>query len=528
MKKSLLTILLGVAMSLMSGNLRASVVYTPMNLTASQTATWNWFGFGVDTDGFGLWVNIGASLRLETYQGKVIGTEEAGMTFLTEVPYGTEIGAASAWVTPALASYINDATHVSLNGKTVYVGVQLTDADAKVYNGWMKLVVSEDGLTVTLVGMAYQDEAGASLMAGVIDRQVYYQSSDFMEDLVRNDGTIGSQVSINLEGVDFSIEAGPFVQGTQYTVANLPAGLTMEIRSTDSKHAVITLSGKASAHAMSDAITNLTISFMDAAFNGVPAAEVIASVNAEIAIKFFDPYQIIYEDLADLVCTSGGWAPFENLYFGNSFGLWHDGTDMRIETYGKSIIGTSVAGRSYFTPIDEGTVIDGSSAWVNTGNWPDEPFINTATFTTWNGKHKYAGIQLVVGDAVLFGWINLEVSADGKTMTIFDWAFNTQPNGPIKAGQMTSGSHVSEFGLNWMTVYPNPVRSQLMISVSHPLTVSANLDILDISGKRVHQEKIFPDGSMSYQINTQELQPGIYLIRVNSTEINFTGKIIRE
>jgi len=517
-----------VVVALTAGNLKASVIYTPMNLTASQTSTWNWFTFGVDADGFGLWVNVGASLRLETYQGKVIGTDEEGKVFLTEIPYGTEIGDASAWVTPATASYINDATHVSLNGKTVYVGIQLTDAEAKVYNGWMKLVVSEDGLTVTLAGMAYQDQAGASLMAGVIDRQVYYATGEFMEDLSSNDGTIGTQISINLEGVDFSIETGPFTQSTQYTVANLPEGLTLDIRATDSKHAVITLGGKASAHAMSDAINNLTISFLDAAFNGVPAENVIGSVNEEIAVKFFDPYQVIYEDLDDLVCTTGGWAPFENLYFGNTFGLWHDGTDMRIETYGKSIVGTSVAGRAYFTPIDEGTIIDGSSTWVTTGNWPDEPFINTSTFTTWNGKHKYAGIQLLVGDAVLYGWINLEVSADGKTMTLYDWAFNTQPNGPIKAGQMTSGLNASEFGLNRITLYPNPMYSELFISVAHPLTATANLEILDVSGKMVSQEKIYPDGSMRYLVNTANLQPGIYMIRLSSPEISFTGKMIRE
>lgn len=527
MKKPLLTLPFILAIMLIAGNLRASVIYSPMNVTATQTSTWNWFAFAPDADGFGLWVNVGASLRLETYQGKVVGTDEGGKVYLTNVPYGTEIGSGSEWVTPATPSYINDATHTSLNGDTVYVAIQLTDADAKVYYGWMQMMVSADGLSVTLTGMAYQDEAGGSLMAGVIDRQVYYAEAEFKEDLVTNNGAIGTLLALNLEGVAFTISTGSFIQGTHYTVANLPEGLSMEIRANDSTHAVVLLNGQAMAHAMSDTVTNLTLNFLDPAFAGVAAADIIGTSREDLVIKFFDPYEIIYENPEDLVCEINGWAPFSNDYFGNTFGLWHDGTDMRIETYGQSIIGTSVAGRSYFTPIDEGTIIDESSAWVTTGNWPDEPYLNTSVYTIWNGKHKYAGIQLVVGDAILYGWLNLDVSSDGKTVTLHDWAFNTEPNGPILAGQMVSGSSVTELGELKVKIFPNPVQTDLAVTLNTPLKVAADLEIVDVAGKVVHKVKLLPDGSSVYWINTGSLNRGIYFVRVSSAEISFTGKLIR-
>jgi hypothetical protein len=528
MKKPLLSLTFILAIMLIAGNLRASVIYTPMNVTATQTATWNWFAFAPDADGFGLWVNVGASLRLETYQGKVVGTDEEGKVYLTAVPYGTEIGAESAWVTPATPSYINDATHTGLNGDTVYIAVQLTDADAKLYYGWMELMVAADGLSVTLTGMAYQDEAGVSLMAGVIDRQVYYAESEFKEDLVANNGAIGTMLALNTEGVAFSISTGSFVQGTHYTVANLPEGLSMEIKANDSTHAVVMLMGQAAAHAVADTVTNLTLNFQDAAFAGVAAADIIGTMREDLVIKFFDPYSIIYANPEDLVCGINGWAPFSNDYFGNTFGLWHDGTDMRIETYGQSIVGTSVAGRSYFTPIDEGTVIDESSTWVTTGNWPDEPYLNTSVYTVWNGKHKYAGIQLVVGDAVLYGWLNLEVSTDGKTVTLLDWAFNSEPNGPIRAGQMVSGIPVTGLSNLSLKIFPNPVQSDLAVTLNKPLKVAAELEILDVAGKIVQKEKLLPDGSTLYQVNTGSLNRGIYFVRVSSAEISFTGKLIRD
>jgi len=528
MKKSLLTLSFMLAVVFTAGNLKASVVYTPMNLLASQTSTWNWFAFSPDADGFGLWVNVGASLRLETYQGKVVGVDEEGKVFLTGIEYGTEIGAASTWVTPTTPAYINDATHTALNGKTVYVGIQLVAADATMFYGWMQLVVSADGLAVTLTGMAYQDEPGASLMAGVIDRQVYYEATGFMEDLTTNNGAIGTSVPINLVGVDFSIATGSFTSGTHFTVVNLPAGLTADIRATDSKHAVIMLTGPASGHAMSDSVVTLAVNFLDAAFDGVAAEEIIGTSKEDLMIKFFDPYAIVYENPTDLVCAINGWAPFGNDYFESSFGLWHDGTDMRIETYGKSIVGTSVAGKSYFTPIDEGAVISESSAWVTTGNWPDEPYLNTGVYTTWNGKHKYAGIQLVVGEAVLYGWLNLEVSADGKTVTLLDWASNTQPNGPIIAGQKTSGLDLIETGKIQMNLFPNPVHSELAISVNSPLKFEARVEILDVAGKMVSQSKLFPNGSLQYLVNTDHLSRGIYFVKISSSVIQFAGKIVRD
>ncbi|MFO7616075.1 MAG: T9SS type A sorting domain-containing protein [Bacteroidales bacterium] len=528
MKRMLLILAAAVLMIPAAREARASVIYTPMNLTANQTATWNWFSFGVDADGFGLWVNVGASLRLETYLSPVIGVEEEGKVFLTGLGYGTEIGSGSAWATPAAPTYINDATHQALNGQTFYVGVQLVDASSVLYYGWMHLSVAEDGLSVTLHGMAYQDEAGASLMAGVIDRQVYFSGPGFVEDLVTNDGTIANALHVNLEGVDFAISTGAMAEGTHFTVANLPAGLSIEVSVNDARNAVIVLNGQAGSHAESDARYDLTLSFLDEAFTGAAASEVIDATRDDLEVKFFDPYKIIHDDLGGLVCGTGGWVPFSNDYYGNTFGLWHDGTDMRLESYGRSVVGTISAGRSLITPLDEGTVINSESAWVETGNWPNEGYINSATYTSWNGKRKYAGVQLVVGEAVLYGWLELEVSADGRSMTIYEWAFNTRPQGAITAGETTSGIIGAANEKISVSVTPNPFSSQLNIQLSQALKEAASVEILDLTGRTVAREKVGGPGATRLAIGTGGLQRGVYFVRVSSTGVNSTLKVIKD
>jgi len=308
--KKICTLMIAICLMLISLNSRASVIYTQMNLTANQTSTWQWFVWGPDTDGFGLWVNPGASLRIETYGDGVIGVDEGGMIFLSAVPYETEIGLGSGWQAPVAASYINDATHTGLNGTTLYAGFKLRSAMEEIFYGWMQLQVSGDGLSVTLIDMAYEDVAGTAILAGVVQRQVMYASEIFTEDLVTNDGHIMNQVGIQLLGVNFLVTSGAMTENTHYTVENVPAGLTLEIVATDATNATISLNGQAPANQVADTVNNLTITFLDAAFDGIPAAEVINSSKSNLFVKYFGDYNFVFEDLPDPVCGSGGWVPF--------------------------------------------------------------------------------------------------------------------------------------------------------------------------------------------------------------------------
>ena len=129
---------------LISMSSQATVIYTEMNLEATQTSTWNWFEWGPDADGFGLFVVPGSSMHIETYTGAVIGYDDGGNIYISAVPNGTMIGASSGWVTPPAPSYVNDAEHTELNGTTLYAGFQLKSASEEIFYGWMQLSVMKD------------------------------------------------------------------------------------------------------------------------------------------------------------------------------------------------------------------------------------------------------------------------------------------------------------------------------------------------------------------------------------------------
>lgn len=525
MKKKI-TIIASFCLMLFTLNTQANVIYQQMNLTADQTSTWLWFEWGPDTDGFGLWVNPGAALRIETYQDDVIGYDDGGMIFLTALDYETEIGPDSDWQTPSEAVYVNDATHTELNGSTFYAGFKLKSADNEIFYGWMQFEVAQDGLSFTLIDMAYEDVAGAPILAGVVERQVIYDAEIFTEDLLTNDGHIMNQLGIQLLGVNFTVTGGAMVENTHYTVENIPEGLSIEINAIDAVNASIALNGQAQAHNVSDTVNNLTVNFLDEAFDGVPAADVINASKADLFVKYFGEYEIVYEDLPDPVCGTGGWVPFQSAYYENYFGIWHDGTDMRLETYGKDVVGEMIGDMSYVTPLDTDTPINGESAWVPSAVWPNEAYLTSATYTNWMGQDKYAGIKLVLGEAEMYGWVHLGVSGDGTEITVFDWAFNTNPNTQIKAGQQDNTAVVSN-PAEQFRVYPNPCAGYLEIFTEEQAG-TMSIELMDLLGK-VHQKQIVNlSGQQKINLDMSTHSAGIYIVRVSCGEIVYTRKIIKQ
>lgn len=525
MKKTFTLLLTTICLLFITTNSGAAVIYKQMNLTADQTSTWMWFEWGPDADGFGLWVNPGTALRIETYGDAVIGYEEDGMTFLSAVPYETSIGADSEWQVPGSAIYINDANHTELNGTTFYAGFQLKSGDGEIFYGWMQLEVSADGLSFTLIDMAYEDVAGEPILVGVVDRQVMYASEMFTEDLLTNDGHIMNTLALELVGVNFAA-TGALTENTHFTVENVPAGLTLGIEATETNYAVISLYGQAEAHAPADTVNNLTVNFLDAAFDGVPAGEVTNASNPHLFVKYFGEYALYYEDLPDPVCETGGWVPFENSYFENYFGIWHDGTDMRLETYGKDVIGEEIAAKSYVTPLDVDAPINEESAWVASGMWPNESYLTSATYTNWLGQDKYAGLKLVLGDAVMYGWVHLGVSADGMAITAYEWAFNSKPGEQIKAGQKDDTGIFDGANTLSLSVYPNPCADMLNITLGDQIS-HGQVTVTDLLGQTVVDAVEVSADQEILQLDVSKLPAGIYIVNLSSEETHYVQKIVK-
>ncbi|MFH2095419.1 MAG: fibronectin type III domain-containing protein, partial [Bacteroidota bacterium] len=108
----------------------------------------------------------------------------------------------------------------------------------------------------------------------------------FTEALV-NDGSIGNNISLQLNGNIF-YAVGTMTETVHYTVANVPAGLTVEVNVLTDTTAEISLTGNALSHLNVDDIGNLTIVFTDAAYGDLPSVYVSGNGQTAITVDFFD------------------------------------------------------------------------------------------------------------------------------------------------------------------------------------------------------------------------------------------------
>jgi hypothetical protein len=119
-----------------------------------------------------------------------------------------------------------------------------------------------------------------------VGKTLIWSASTFSE-AAANDGSISTSINLVLTNETFA--NGPFVSGTHYTVTNVPAGLTVSVNRTGNTTATITLTGNATSHNSADSITNLGISFTNAAFTGSVSSLITNSSKTNLAVNFIDP-----------------------------------------------------------------------------------------------------------------------------------------------------------------------------------------------------------------------------------------------
>ncbi|MEA5098098.1 MAG: hypothetical protein VB032_06140, partial [Burkholderiaceae bacterium] len=198
----------------------------------------------------------------------------------------------------------------------------------------------------------------------VLNADLSYSPTTFAESTA-NDGSISTVSTLTLVGDTFT-GANGVMDVADYSVSNLPAGLTAVITKTSSTTATLTLTGNAAAHANANDINNLTVTFNNAAFVGNNASAIpgttqnliidfaadsnhaptalgdltLAAVNEDTAA----PAGAAISSLAGLAFTDvdgagtlGGVAVVSNAADANTQGIWQYSTDAGAHW---SIIGT--------------------------------------------------------------------------------------------------------------------------------------------------------------------------------------------
>lgn len=121
-----------------------------------------------------------------------------------------------------------------------------------------------------------------------------YLSNNFTES-VSNIGATSTSLNLVLTNKTWNASNGDdLVADSKATVTNVPTGLTAVITVTSPTLATMTLSGNATSHVNADDVSNITVSFLDAAYTGGNSAGVVNNTYSTISLDFIDPYTLSY------------------------------------------------------------------------------------------------------------------------------------------------------------------------------------------------------------------------------------------
>ncbi|MBS4095369.1 MAG: hypothetical protein KGZ83_00855, partial [Sulfuricella sp.] len=129
-----------------------------------------------------------------------------------------------------------------------------------------------------------QGDAAIKSVVGITFPTLTYSTLRFAEAST-NDGAISGTATLTLSGAkNFKAASGSLVENTDFTVTNLPTGLTASVTLTSATTATLAFSGTATSRTTD--VGNLTLTFLDAAFSGGGASSVVGYNTNTLAIDF--------------------------------------------------------------------------------------------------------------------------------------------------------------------------------------------------------------------------------------------------
>ncbi|MBE9469086.1 MAG: cadherin domain-containing protein [Bacteroidetes bacterium] len=281
-------------------------------------------------------------------------------------------------------------------------------------------------------------------------------STSFLES-IENDGSL-SEDTISLKNASFSKTTGDLVEGTDYTITNVPAGLSAKIKILNANEATLSLIGNATNHEKVNN-TDLSIVFSDAAFNGNTAEEIVGS-SQNLEITFRDEYITVYQDIDDIIISNDNIWKYFYLGVGDAeYGAWRFNDPknpeyiLKLETYSKGVI--CYDGTNNLIPLAYGDEIATTSPWYVSDRYPNQPDLYSTDFTEWAGKTAYIGIRIKTYEGIYHGWITTSVATDGLSYTIKDAAYYNKPGGTIMAGK----AHETMLQFKTDTIYEDVVNN---------------------------------------------------------------------
>ncbi|MCD8447931.1 M43 family zinc metalloprotease [Tenacibaculum finnmarkense] len=417
------------------------------DISASTAASWKNLNLTKINGGntYGAWAYKPGHLKLETYGKKLVAnTGTRDITLLTK---NTLISTVSNFTAPeAYPGQLDMSydTYTDWDGKTGYIGFE-ADHNGETIHGWMKASVSADGETLTVYEYAFSTQPSGDILAGqtLFDTsasELLFVSKEIKE-ATDNTGVFNTTTKVTLSGTaEFANKT--FVKGTDFTTT-FPSDFTVAFNYISKDELEVTISGTTTNHAIADN-SNYTISLNSGAFT--TGFDSVVNKTNTFDVVFRDPYEIIYDDIADITATTGaGW---DNLNLtkingSNDYGVWlFEAGKLKLETYGKKLVTNT--GTRDITLLAKNELISTASNFTAPAAYPGQLDMSYDAYTDWDSKTGYLGFEAEHNGEIIHGWMKASVSANGETLTVYEYAFSTEPKGDIKAGQKLFDLDASE------------------------------------------------------------------------------------
>ncbi len=159
-------------------------------------------------------------------------------------------------------------------------------------------------LTLTFDETAFTLATNATTVVNYIKNDILIDYNDLytltyasstLTEAAANNGSIGNTLTITLAGTTFTgVASEDLVASSKVNVTNLPAGLSAVVTRDGPNTATVSITGNASNHQSANDINNLTLEFLDSAFNSGAKLGVSGYLKSNVAIDFNDSPFLTY------------------------------------------------------------------------------------------------------------------------------------------------------------------------------------------------------------------------------------------
>lgn len=161
---------------------------------------------------------------------------------------------------------------------------------------------------------------------------------------------------------------------------------------------------------------------------------------------------------------------------------------------------------------------EGTPHITHSGDWSDQL------------DYGYLALTLQTNAGLFYGWVHLKIeeALTSPRLTIFDYAYNSNPNQSILSGEGSPLSVKSPFLKQGLIVYPNPFEDVTQIAFTADKSEKISLNIYDLEGRLVKtlEDNVISGENHLIVCNAEKLTGGIYLLQLGSSGFQKTIKLV--